>query len=146
MHHLSQQASSKAGEYFDRGYNCAQTVALSNIELLGGHAEGVLQLAAGFGHGMNAGCTCGALAGGVMALGMLLAEPGVTGFDKPIARAATELNRRFISEFGVTCCRSLRKKLSPLKNARCRHITTSTAAMTMELLQAEINAVHRVSV
>lgn len=130
----------RAERYFDLEYNCAQAVALSNLEVMAGQTEGIRRLAAGFGHGMNAGCTCGAIAGGVIAIGLLLAGPETKGFDKAIAEATAELHRRFVSEFGLTCCKGLRKKLSPFKNARCKKITVTTAAITLELLLANRQA------
>lgn len=131
---MYEEARKRAENYFSQDYNCAQAVALSNVELLGGQTNGIIQLAAGFGHGMSAGCTCGALAGGVMAISLLLAGSETRGFDKEIAEAAAQLHREFVNEFGQTCCRGLRKKLSLYKNSRCREITSKTAALTMELL------------
>lgn len=130
-----QEIVKKTEQYFNNGYNCAQAVALSNLEVLEGKTEGIIQLAAGLGHGMNAGCTCGALSGGVLTIGMLMAGKDTKGFDKAIARVTAELHRRFVEEFKTTCCRGLRKKLSPFKNARCKQITIFTAALTFELLQ-----------
>jgi len=131
---MYEEVRKRAENYFSQDYNCAQAVALSSVELLGGQTSGIRQLAAGFGHGMSAGCTCGALAGGVMAISLLLAGPETKGFDREIAEAAAQLHRKFVNEFGQTCCRGLRKKLSPYKNSRCREITSKTAALTMELL------------
>jgi len=131
------EVRSRAEKYFDAGYNCAQAVALSNIEVFDGRTEGVIQLLAGFGHGMNAGCVCGAISGGVLAVGNLLAGAESKGFDKTIKATTAELHRRFVDEFGVTCCRSLRKKYSLLKGARCKKITVTTAAITFALLQAQ---------
>ncbi len=132
----------RAEKYFDDGYNCAQAVALSNIEVFNGCTEGIVQLAAGFGHGMNSGCACGAVSGGVLAIGFLLAESSVKGFDRTITELTAKLHRMFIGEFGLTCCKGLRNKYSLLKNARCKKITVITAAITLELLlsqKAKIN-------
>jgi C_GCAxxG_C_C family probable redox protein len=131
---MLEEVRKRAEDYFKQDYNCAQAVALSNLELLGGQTSGIMQLAAGFGHGMSAGCTCGALAGGVMAISTLLAGPETKGFDSKIMEAAAQLHREFVNEFGTACCRGLRKKLSPYKNKKCREITAKTAAITMELL------------
>ncbi|BAF58308.1 MAG: C_GCAxxG_C_C family protein [Pelotomaculum sp.] len=136
MQDLYEEVRSRAGRYFDEGYNCAQAVALSNIEALKGRADGVRQLAAGFGRGMNAGCACGAVCGGILAIGCLLAGPETKGFDETVEEAAAELHRRFAAEFGLVCCKGLRKKLSPFKNARCRNITVTAAAITLDLLLA----------
>lgn len=143
---LYQEVMQKAEQYFAQGLNCAQAVALSNLEFLGEPTDGISRLAAGFGHGMNAGCTCGALSGGVLAIGCVLADVQAKGFDKRVVKAAAELHRRFVQEFGSTCCRTLRKKLSPLKNARCKQITAVTAAITLELLQDSVKNNHRLSV
>ncbi len=137
MANLRQEVCHKAEKYFNGKYNCAQAVALSNIELFNGRTEGVIQLAAGLGHGMNAGCTCGALSGGVLAIGCLLAGPDTKGFDKTISEITSELHRRFVDEFGLTCCKGLRKKISPFNGARCKKITVTTAAITLELLLAQ---------
>mgnify|MGYP001185126711 CR=1 FL=1 len=131
---LKEEVCIRAENYFNQNYNCAQAVAMSCAELLNGQTEGIKQVAAGFGHGMNAGCTCGALAGGVMAISLLLAGPETKGFDREIVGAAAELHKRFVNEFGLTCCRGLRKKLSLYKNSRCREITSKTAAITLDLL------------
>lgn len=131
---MYEEVRRRAENYFKQDYNCAQAVALSNLELLGGQTSRVMPLAAGFGHGMSAGCTCGALTGGVMAISTMLARPETKGFDREITAAAAALHREFVKEFGTACCRGLRKKLSPYKNKKCREITAKTAAMTMELL------------
>lgn len=131
---ICEEARQRAEKYYSQDYNCAQAVALSCVELLDGKTDGIKQLAAGFGHGMSAGCVCGAITGGVMAISLLLAGPDTKGFDKKIAKASAELHRRFVNEFGQACCRGLRKKLSPFKNSRCREITAVTAVMTMDLL------------
>ncbi|MFX4263021.1 C-GCAxxG-C-C family protein [Pelotomaculum propionicicum] len=133
---LRKEVRIRAENYFAQDYNCAQAVALSCTELLNVKTEGIKQVAAGFGHGMNAGCTCGALAGGVMAISLLLAGPDTKGFDREIAAASAELHKKFVSEFGQACCRGLRKKFSPYKNSRCREITSKTAAITLDLLLA----------
>ncbi|KAF1083962.1 putative redox-active protein [Sporotomaculum syntrophicum] len=137
MLNLNEEVRRRAEKYFDDGYNCAQAVALSNIEVYNGRTEGIIQLTAGFGHGMNSGCACGAVTGGVVAIGALLAGPDIKGFDRTIAKLTAELHRRFVGEFGLTCCKGLRKKYSLLKNARCKKITVTTAAITLELLLSQ---------
>ncbi len=122
MLNLDEEVRRRAEKYFDDGYNCAQAVALSNIEVYNGRTEGIIQLTAGFGHGMNSGCACGAVTGGVVAIGALLAGPDIKGFDRTIAKLTAELHRRFVGEFGLTCCKK---------------ITVTTAAITLELLLSQ---------
>lgn len=68
-------------EYLDRAkelrndptthYNCAQSVLIPFAEEAGMSFEEANALAANFGSGMKCGGTCGAITGGLMALGLL---------------------------------------------------------------------------
>ncbi|MQM73308.1 MAG: C_GCAxxG_C_C family protein [Eubacteriaceae bacterium] len=51
-------------------YNCAQAVLIPFAERAGLSAEQAYALAAHFGSGMRSGLTCGAVTGGLMALGI----------------------------------------------------------------------------
>ena len=52
-------------------YNCAQSVLIPFAEELGLTLEQATAIAAHFGSGMRVGATCGAVTGGLMALGLL---------------------------------------------------------------------------
>lgn len=54
----------------DRHYNCAQSVLIPFAEKEGMDTETAYRLAACFGAGMNMGAVCGAVTGGLMALGL----------------------------------------------------------------------------
>ena len=69
----------------DVHYNCAQAVFLPFAERKGLTAEQALAITQNFGGGMRAGLTCGAITGGLMALGLY-------GAGDP--RDAAELIRR----------------------------------------------------
>ena len=61
----------KASSHFLKGYNCAQSVLLTMFEHWNGRNELIPKIATGFGGGIGrCGSLCGALAGGVMALGV----------------------------------------------------------------------------
>ena len=83
-------------------------------------------MAEAFGGGIGeSGCLCGAVSGGVMALG-LLGEKKRNG----------ELVAAFRKEFGTTCCRGLSKDhrwLSPEHKANCRQLTVGAASMVEKL-------------
>jgi C_GCAxxG_C_C family probable redox protein len=117
--------SAKAGALFDGGYNCAQAV----LQATTGRCDPeFLAMAEAFGAGIGeSGCLCGAVSGGVMALG-LNGRSGRSG----------ELVAAFRDTFRTTCCRGLSKDYQWLSRnhlANCRHITTTTAAMVEKLLQ-----------
>ncbi|MGI6106862.1 MAG: C-GCAxxG-C-C family protein [Lachnospiraceae bacterium] len=54
----------------NRHYNCAQAVLIPFAEAKGISKETANALTANFGSGMRAGLTCGAITGGLMALGL----------------------------------------------------------------------------
>ncbi|MGI6055494.1 MAG: C-GCAxxG-C-C family protein [Bilifractor sp.] len=83
----------------ERHYNCAQAVFIPFAEKKGLTPEQANAIAQNFGSGMQAGLTCGAITGGLMALGLCGAgDPGI----------AVELMRRIGSlHEGRTQCRDL---------------------------------------
>lgn len=71
----------------------------------------IVRLASGFPVGMGAlgtgGCTCGALSGGVMVLGLLYGR-STPGAEAPhVLGKAKDLHDWFKAEKGSTCCRAL---------------------------------------
>ena len=79
---------------------------------------------------------CGALAGGVLALGFLTGRsvPG-DSWDEA-AQAAAELRQRFIAKFGTTRCRDLLEAFGPQENMdRCQRLSGETAGMLAALIE-----------
>ena len=85
----------------------------------------LVQLAGGFGGGSGAGCICGAVSGGTMALGLVMA-----GDKKAVAAMTREMHSWFKEEYGATCC----KILTAHGKSGCVKITTSVAGKVAELL------------
>ena len=54
----------------ERHYNCAQATVVPFSEAAGVDEETAMRFASGFGGGMKSGSVCGAVTGGVMALGL----------------------------------------------------------------------------
>lgn len=102
-------------------------------------SEQAKQLGAGFCGGMGeAGCTCGALSGAIMGIG-LLAGPHVKGgmSKKKFRQLAKSMHDRFHERFSSTCCRVLIKPFEGDKKGRsifCGELTGITAAIAIELL------------
>ena len=121
----AQDCASKAGVLFDGGYNCAQAVLQATT---GRHDPELLAMAEAFGGGIGeSGCLCGAVTGGVMALGL-----------SGRAERGGQLVAAFRDEFRTTCCRGLSKDyhwLSDEHLANCRRITVATAGMVEKLLE-----------
>lgn len=95
-----------AAEDHSKGYNCAQSVLNQFCAELGLETEQALLLASGFGGGMRIGSVCGAVTGGIMALGLAF------GFTDPEHKAAIdapalELIERFRIAIGCIDCRDI---------------------------------------
>ena len=114
----------KAGALYDGGFNCAEAVLQATT---GRSDPELLAMAKAFGGGIGkSGCLCGAVTGGVMALGLM---------GKGDRNA--ELVAAFRAEFRTTCCRALSKDyrwLSREHKANCRRLTMAAAAMVAKLL------------
>ena len=99
----------KAVAHFLEGYNCAQSVLLTMFEHWNGEDELIPKIATALGGGIGrCGSVCGALTGGVMALGIKY------GTNEPLLEKrlkAYELAQRFFKRFekqhGSVLCREL---------------------------------------
>ncbi len=102
----SEQAISK----FTGGYNCAQSVFYAFCEDLGVDQDTALKVACGFGAGMGRkGEVCGAVTGGIMALGVKYGRGEKE--DRAVTDAAyvkvRELMDQFSNRNGTCICRQL---------------------------------------
>jgi C_GCAxxG_C_C family probable redox protein len=94
---------------------CSEAVlAAMNRGLRGGLPEGMdIRLASALPIGLgNSGCTCGALSGAALALGLFLGRDRPGAFNgRQAMPAANLLHNRFKGLFGSTCCRVLTQKV-----------------------------------
>ncbi|HEX3033102.1 MAG TPA: C-GCAxxG-C-C family protein [Bacillota bacterium] len=136
---LIEAGKMKAGGYFKEGYNCAEATLKAANELLDlGLAPGMEKMATVFGGGMGqAGCVCGALVGGNMALGLMKGRTSTAQDRMPAYQAAKELHDRFKEKFGSTCCRVLNPGAdyeSVDHKKRCLKYTGNGAGLVLEYL------------
>ncbi len=133
-------ARAKAEEMYRSGqFLCSEAVFLVANEFLGHRVpDDMVRLASGFPVGMGmAGCTCGALAGGVMALGLKYGRTTAGAPTPGMFEAAKELHDRFLARRRSACCRVLIRNLefgSPEHIRQCIAITGEVAADVIELL------------
>lgn len=107
-------------------YNCCQSTLLPFAEELGLDHETFYRLAAQFGSGMRRGSVCGAVTGGLMALGLLGAD----------SRAAAEFQRRFKEKTGAMDCAGLlkmAKENGEEKHPHCDRMVATAVALVDEL-------------
>jgi len=120
----------EANELFRSGFNCSQAIVAVFSEEHGFPAETAIRMAYPFGRGMGGcGCTCGALTGAMMVIGMKYGTAGQIGMKSGAAgqpemksgaagqdetdnkKLAREKTRRLIeffeNEHGTTLCNDL---------------------------------------
>ncbi|GFO58608.1 hypothetical protein GMST_09330 [Geomonas silvestris] len=125
----SRVADQAEGFYRSGKLHCAEAVLAALRQNFAPQLpEEAVQMAAGFGGGSGAGCICGAVSGGTMAIGLVLAG------DKKAAAALTrELHTWFKDQYGATCC----KILTAHGKKGCVNLTATTAGKVAELLLAQ---------
>ena len=121
-----------------RGYCCSETViAVINQGFRGDLSpELALRLGSGFCHGMGgAGCTCGSLAGGEVAISLFLGPRQPGGMKtKEFEKVAKEMHDRFRARFSATCCRVLLKRRKEKNGATCKELTVGGAEIAAGLI------------
>lgn len=123
----AQLVAAEAEKFFRSGkMHCAEAVLASvKHHFEPGLPEEVVRLAAGFGGGSGAGCICGAVSGGTMALGLVM-----EGERKAVAAMTAELHGWFAKEYGATCCKILTAK----GKSGCVKLTASVAGKVAAML------------
>lgn len=102
---LSKQCEAEAEQLYRSGkYHCAEAV----LEVVRRHfaaelPESIVGTVSGFGGGSSSGCICGAVSGGTVALGLVLAD------KKETTHLTKELHTWFKEKYGVTCCKVIRQ-------------------------------------
>ncbi len=130
----------KAEDLYRSGqFLCSEAVFLVANEFLGKPVpDDMVRLASGFPVGMGlAGCACGAVTGGVMALGLKYGRTQPGAKTPGMFEASKELHDRFLARRRSTCCRVLIRKFefgSPEHIQQCITITGEVAADVIELL------------
>lgn len=131
--------------YRDGDFRCSEAVLKTIKDAFAlDYDDSVIALASGFPVGMGrSGCTCGAVAGGVMALGMVFGRTQAKDerADKAMA-LAKELHDEFRRNHKSLCCRVLTKGLasgSPQRKEQCIALTGEVAEHVARLIVRERN-------
>lgn len=102
--------SSFAAELFEKGYNCAQAVAVAFCDVTGLEEKAVAAMASSFGGGMGRMReVCGAVSGMLLVAGILYGydTPGDDQIKKEHYRRVQLLAEQFRAEHGSIICREL---------------------------------------
>ncbi|MBI4727115.1 C_GCAxxG_C_C family protein [candidate division TA06 bacterium] len=140
----------QAKQYFNSGYNCAESVLLAVCRESGYTESEIIKfiprMATGFGGGIaRNGSLCGALSGGLMALGLALGRDDAKESRDPCYPAADQFYNDFVDRFGHSSCRELtgldmkneqdRKKYQETVHLeRCNPIVAWSALRVMEII------------
>ena len=101
-------AGERARSHFESGYKCAESVLLAVAEEQGIENEFIPSIASGFCSGMGrTGGLCGAVAGGVMALGLVYGRQEKEQSSDKIYAIEKIFLKDFSEKFGSTCCDDL---------------------------------------
>lgn len=100
----------KAGEILGKGFHCSQCVMWHAADKLGLDKDMMLQVSGGLGGGCFHGEICGAVSGGVMAIGAKYGyhtpEGAVANNPKLIAKTQ-EFEKKFKEKYGTVVCKEL---------------------------------------
>ena len=134
--------SQKAKTLFREGYNCAQSVFCTFAEDLGIDFDSALKLSSSFGGGMGRGSVCGALSGGVMAIGVILNSEETRSAEKAQLSMAlsAELTDAFEKYRGNVMCGALTEGLDMAKGENmelCASLVSFCAGKAAEIIARE---------
>lgn len=133
--------------YREGKFLCSEAVFTTVNDHLGQPADArMVKMASGFPVGMGmAGCLCGALSGGVMALGLSHGrERAGAKMNKDMFPLSAELHDRFLRRNKVACCRKLIKHMkfgSKEHMRQCIRFTGEVAADVIDLIENGITLV-----
>lgn len=140
-----EQIKDTAEEYYRKGeFYCSEAIvkAIKDAFELD-FSDDVIKMASGFPIGIGgSGCTCGAVSGGVMALGMVFGRK--EGSDPKVKKAmelSAELHDRFREKRKFVCCKILTKGMelgTPNHKKQCVEITGEVAKITAEIILREM--------
>jgi len=133
------QVEQRTYDLFQGGLICAESVLTAVLEAADVAADDFApQIATAFGGGVGR-CReemCGALAGGLMALGMLQGRAQADESWDGIASRAAEFREKVRAITGHTRCKDILDALGPQENLeKCKRFTASTAGILHDLLQ-----------
>lgn len=131
-----EQIRARAEEYYRKGeFYCSEAVVKTVVEELGIDAPAeAVKMASGFPVGMGGmGCTCGALTGGILTIGLVYGR--TEGKDPSVDRAmalSAKLYQIFCQRHKVSCCKVLTKGMEKGSKEHMEQCIAFTGEMAYE--------------
>ena len=138
---VAEQAELSAASLYQAGYWCGEAVLKTINDLAPEPLSGdVARLASGFCEGFGGSrCTCGALAGAVMAAGLLTGRSGPQDAWEPVYDFSGELHRRFVADQDAEGCDAIVTRVGdmddPERWAHCTLLVGSCARWVVEIAE-----------
>lgn len=134
---MEEKISENAHGYFMSGLNCAESVLRATLEQIETVDPRALQMATPFGGGIGGTKQelCGALAGGLMALGYLSGRLDPETDAGPAEAAAAALRDRFLLNATGTQCQALVDRFGPENQTeQCALLVAHTAGWVSDFI------------
>ncbi len=132
----------RAFAYYDSGFCCSEAISKTIIERFAAHPDGYpVRIASDFCRGLGGSQEdiCGALTGGVIAVGYLLGrmEPGRD--ISAVRQVVKEFRKAFIGACGSTNCGVILKTFGEQeKSAKCKALTMQATIILADLLDRHL--------
>lgn len=137
------EAALEAKRLYNEGYFCGETVLqIANSLAPEPLPASVVRLGSGFCEGMGgAGCTCGALAGGIMAIGLFAGRRSPDEAWEPSFFPSGALHDRFGAAFRASCCRTIVRPFGDMegegRHEHCAVVTGTVAGWVVEIAEQQ---------
>jgi C_GCAxxG_C_C family probable redox protein len=129
----------RAFHYYQSGFHCAEVISKAILEF---HAKerstAVPSVASGFGGGIGKSKedVCGALTGGIIALGYLYGRSNPDEDVQEVMDLSSEFRKRFIQEVGSTRCGDILRRFGEQENMmKCKEMTMRASKILSDLLK-----------
>lgn len=141
------QAEQLALAHSESGLHCAESVASAIAKLFCPDQTAIVcRMATGFGGGLAGSRqeACGALTGGVLAIGLLCGRTTPEQDREKAYRVSAAYRERFMARFNGTICQTIRDGFTTSDTrTACRSLTAEAAGILYDILQEHGYAVNR---
>lgn len=148
-----EEVAELAKSFAAEGFLCSESVLLAIGDMLGVRNELIPKIATGFGAGIGGcGSVCGAISGGVMALGLRFGRDNAKRQEVRPYWFALELFKRFAGDFDHITCRELtqcdltteegRKRYADgrLWETKCRNFIATATAIASDIISEKASS------
>lgn len=135
---VGENLEKKVFDFFTSGFCCSEAISKTIVEHFSNDPSGFqVKVASGFcgGIGKTLEDICGALAGGVIAVGYLYGRQEQDKDLGDVCRIASEFRKQFINTFGSTNCSIILQRLGEQdKFLKCRQLTAKATGILADIL------------